>query len=160
LGQRKSLDVAARKHGRFDMTRVRQLLERKGSAIFSVEPEDPVLEAIRLMADRHVGALLVMKGGELAGIVSERDYARKVILLGRSSSATPVWQIMSSPVHTVSPDQSLDDCMRLMTERRVRHLPVVDKGKVVGVLSIGDLVKAVIEEQRQTIEQLEDYIHR
>jgi CBS domain-containing protein len=142
------------------MTRVRQLLERKGSAIFSVEPEDPVLEAIRLMADRHVGALLVMKGGELAGIVSERDYARKVILLGRSSSATPVWQIMSSPVHTVSPDQSLDDCMRLMTERRVRHLPVVERGKVVGVLSIGDLVKAVIEEQRQTIEQLEDYIHR
>jgi CBS domain-containing protein len=142
------------------MASVRQLLDGKGSAIFFVDPEDPVLEAIRLMADRHVGALLVMKGDELVGIVSERDYARKVILLGRSSSATPVWQIMSSPVFTVTPDQSLQDCMRLMTERRVRHLPVVDGGHVVGVISIGDLVKAVIEDQQHTIEQLEDYIHR
>ena len=142
------------------MTSVRQLLDRKGTAIYSVGPEDPVLEAIQLMADLHIGALLVMKGEELSGIVSERDYARKVILLGRSSSATPVWQIMSSPVLTVDPTQSLDDCMRLMTERRLRHLPVVEHGRVVGVLSIGDLVKAVIEDQRQTIEQLEDYIHR
>ena len=142
------------------MMTVKQLLRGKGNAIYYVAPEDPVLEAIRLMADRRVGALLVMKGDELAGIVSERDYARKVILLGRSSSATPVWQIMSSPVHTVTPDQSLQDCMRLMTEQRVRHLPVTEQGRVVGVLSIGDLVKAVIEDQRQTIEQLEDYIHR
>jgi CBS domain-containing protein len=142
------------------MATVQQLLDAKGSAIYSVGPEDPVLEAIRLMADRHVGALLVLKGDELAGIVSERDYARKVILLGRSSSATPVWQIMSSPVHTVTPDASVDECMRLMTEQRVRHLPVVARGHVVGVVSIGDLVKAVIEDQRHTIEQLEDYIHR
>jgi CBS domain-containing protein len=142
------------------MSTVKQLLEAKGNAIFTVEPEDPVLEAIRLMADRHVGALLVMKGGELAGIVSERDYARKVILLGRSSSATPVWQIMSSPVITVTPDTSVQDCMRLMTDRRVRHLPVVSGGQVVGVISIGDLVKQVIEDQRHTIEQLEEYIHR
>jgi CBS domain-containing protein len=142
------------------MATVRQLLDVKGTAIYSVEPEDPVLEAIRLMADRHVGALLVMKGDEIAGIVSERDYARKVILLGRSSSATPVWQIMSSPVITVDPEASVQDCMRLMTEHRVRHLPVVAHGHVVGVISIGDLVKAVIEDQRKTIEQLEDYIHR
>jgi CBS domain-containing protein len=141
-------------------TIVRQLLDAKGSAIYAVEPEDPVLEAIRLMADRHVGALLVMKGEELAGIVSERDYARKVILLGRSSSATPVWQIMSSPVITVTPETSVQDCMRLMTDHRVRHLPVLSHGHVVGVISIGDLVKTVIEDQRQTIEQLEEYIHR
>jgi len=141
------------------MATVRQLLGAKGNAIFSVGPEDPVLEAIRQMADRRVGALLVMKGSELVGIVSERDYARKVILMGRSSSATPVWQIMSSPVHTVTPDQTVDECMRLMTERRVRHLPVVENGQVVGVISIGDLVKAVIEDQQHTIEQLESYIH-
>jgi len=134
-------------------------LGRKDRRVFSVEPEDPVLEAIQLMADHHVGALLVMRAGELVGIVSERDYARKVILMGRSSDETPVWQIMSSPVVTVTPDQTLADCMRLMTERRIRHLPVVDKGSVVGVLSIGDLVKAVMEEQQQTIEQLESYIH-
>ena len=141
------------------MASVRQLLDAKGRAIYSVDPEDPVLEAIQLMADRHVGALLVMKGEELTGIVSERDYARKVILLGRSSSDTPVWQIMSSPVHTVTPDQSVQQCMRLMTERRVRHLPVIEQGHVVGVISIGDLVKTVMEQQQRTIEQLEGYIH-
>jgi CBS domain-containing protein len=138
---------------------VRHLLDGKGRAIYSVEPEDPVLEAIRLMAEHHVGALLVMQGAELRGIVSERDYARKVILRGRSSSETPVREIMSSPVHTVGPDTTLEECMRLVTDRRVRHLPVVEKGRVVGVISIGDLVKAVIEEQQHTIEQLESYIH-
>src|SRR5688572_18441478 len=142
------------------MAIVRQLLEGKGNAIYYVEPEDPVLEAIRLMADHHIGALLVMKGEELVGILSERDYARKVILLGRSSSETPAWQIMSSPVYTVSPNESLQDCMRLVTEKRIRHLPVVDAGCVTGMISIGDLVKAVIEDQQQTIEQLESYIHR
>jgi CBS domain-containing protein len=141
------------------MAIVRQLLDGKGRALFSVTPEDPVLEAIRLMADKHVGALLVMKGEELVGIVSERDYARKVILLGRSSDSTPVSQIMTSPVHTVSPDKSVQDCMRIMTEQRIRHLPVVDRGRVAGVISIGDLVKAVIEDQQHTIEQLETYIH-
>ena len=142
------------------MTMVKQLIDRKGRTLYSVEPEDPVLEAIRLMAEHHIGALLVMKGTELRGIISERDYARKVILHGRSSAETPVWQIMSTPVITVSPDQTVQDCMHLMTERRVRHLPVVDGGgRVVGIVSIGDLVKAVIEEQQQTIEQLESYIH-
>jgi len=139
--------------------KVKQLIKGKGRTLYSVEPEDPVLEAIRQMADRHVGALLVMKGAELRGIISERDYARKVILHGRSSAETPVWQIMSSPVITVSPEQTVQDCMKLMTERRVRHLPVVEDGKVIGMVSIGDLVKTVIEEQQQTIEQLESYIH-
>jgi len=143
------------------MTTVRHLLERKGDqAVYAVEPEDPVLEAIRQMAERHVGALLVMKGAELQGIISERDYARKVILHGRSSAETPVWEIMTAPVVTVTPQQTAQDCMQLMTNRRIRHLPVVEGGKVVGIISIGDLVKAVIEEQQRTIEELENYIHR
>ncbi|HEX4619063.1 MAG TPA: CBS domain-containing protein [Steroidobacteraceae bacterium] len=142
------------------MTTVRMLLERKGRAIFSVEPQASVLDAIRLMAEHHVGALLVMRAAALEGIVSERDYARKVILRGRSSADTPVRDIMSSPVLTVSLETSVDECMQLMTDRRVRHLPVVDGGRVVGLVSIGDLVKAVIAEQREQIEQLESYIHR
>lgn len=142
------------------MTLVKQLIERKGRTLYAVEPEDPVLEAIRQMAEHHVGALLVMKGAELQGIISERDYARKVILHGRSSAETPVWQIMSSPVITVSPEQTVQDCMKLMTDRRIRHLPVAERGEVVGMISIGDLVKTVMEEQQQTIEQLESYIHR
>ena len=142
------------------MASVRDLLDSKGTAIYSVSPDDPVLDAIRTMAERQVGALLVMKGDELVGIVSERDYARKVILLGRASGDTPVSQIMSAPVYTVTPKRTVSDCMRLMTQYRLRHLPVVESGRVVGVISIGDLVKAVIDDQRQTIEQLEDYIHR
>lgn len=141
------------------MTTVRQLLDRKGRAVYSLGPEDPVLEAIELMAEHRIGAMLVMQGDALLGIVSERDYARKVVLKGRSSSETPVWQIMSSPVVTVTPEQTIDDCMRLVTERRIRHLPVVENGRVIGVVSIGDLVKTVIEDQQRTIEQLEAYIH-
>jgi CBS domain-containing protein len=141
------------------MTTVRHLLDRKGRDVYAVKSEDPVLSAIQVMAERHIGALLVMKGDELLGIVSERDYARKVILKGRSSSDTPVSQIMSSPVITVRPDQTIDECMRIVTERRIRHLPVLEGRRVVGVISIGDLVKAVIEEQQHTIEQLESYIH-
>jgi CBS domain-containing protein len=140
------------------MQQVRHLLSGKGHEVFAVEPDENVLAAIQLMADRHVGALLVMRGEELAGIVSERDYARKVILLGRSSAETPVWQIMSAPVRTVSPDQTVDDCMRLCTDHRIRHLPVVEQGRVVGVLSIGDLVKAVIDEQAEQLAQLHRYI--
>jgi len=141
------------------MATARHLLDRKNRAIFSIGPDEPVLEAIRLMAEHHIGALLVMKGDELVGIVSERDYARKVILKGRSSADTPVSQIMSSPVVTVSMSNSVQECMQLMTGRRIRHLPVVEGRRVVGMISIGDLVKAVMEEQQQTIEQLESYIH-
>ena len=141
------------------MTTVRTLLERKGRAIFSVEAQAAVLDAIRLMAEHHVGALLVMRGPALEGIVSERDYARKVILRGRSSADTPVTDIMSSPVLTVSLETSVQQCMQLMTDQRVRHLPVVEGGAVVGMVSIGDLVKAVIAEQQAQIEQLESYIH-
>ena len=141
------------------MTTVRQLLDRKDRAVFSVGPEAPVLEAIRAMAEHHVGALLVMKGEVLAGIVSERDYARKVILRGRSSSDTPVRDIMTSPVLTVSPDTSVEQCMQIVTDKRVRHLPVLEAGRVIGMVSIGDLVKALIAEQQQQIQQLESYIH-
>ena len=140
------------------MLRVKYLLALKGKDVWSIEPDVPVLEAIRLMADRHIGAVPVMHGTELLGILSERDYARKVILRGRSSADTPVREIMSSPVTTISPDDAVTHCMQIMTEQRIRHLPVVEKGKVVGMISIGDLVKAVIEEQQQTIDQLERYI--
>jgi len=141
------------------MVTVRHLLEQKDRAVRAVDPDDPVLEAIRAMAEHHVGALLVMHGNELLGIVSERDYARKVILLGRSSADTPVKEIMTSPVVTVSPLTTLGECMRLVSTRRVRYLPVVENGRAVGVVSIGDLIKATIEEQQRTIEQLESYIH-
>jgi CBS domain-containing protein len=137
---------------------VRHVIEQKDRQIFAVTPEDAVLEAVRRMADHHVGALLVMRGDELLGIVSERDYARKVVLKGRSSSDTPVQQIMSTPVVTVTSEDTVDACMRLMTDRRIRHLPVIDRGRVIGVVSIGDLVKTLLNEQRQTIEQLEAYI--
>ena len=140
------------------MVRVRQLLTRKGHEVWSIDVEDPVLEAIQLMADKHVGALPVTRNGELVGVISERDYARKVILLGRSSAETPVWQIMSSPVVTVTPDEDVRQCMQLMTHRRIRHLPVVENGRMIGVVSIGDLVRVVIEEQDQTIEHLERFI--
>jgi CBS domain-containing protein len=140
------------------MVRVRQLLGRKGHEVWTVDAEEPVLEAIQMMADRHVGALPVTRGGELVGVISERDYARKVILLGRSSAETPVWQIMSSPVVTVTPDQDVRECMQLMTQQRIRHLPVMQDGRMIGVISIGDLVRVVIEEQDHTIEQLERFI--
>jgi CBS domain-containing protein len=141
------------------MTTVAQLLKYKGSEVHRIDPEAPVLEAVRLMAEHGIGALVVMRGDELVGVLSERDYARKVILKGRSSSETAVQEIMSAPVLTVQPEQSVRDCMRLMTEHRVRHLPVLDRDRVSGVLSIGDLVRSVLEEQQQTIQQLEQYIH-
>ena len=140
------------------MLRVNHLLARKGREVWSVDAEEPVLEAIQIMADRHIGALPVTRGGELVGVISERDYARKVILLARSSAETPVWQIMSTPVVTVAPSESVQRCMEIMTERRIRHLPVVENGDMVGMISIGDLVRAVIEEQQETIQQLEKFI--
>jgi CBS domain-containing protein len=140
------------------MARIRSLLAGKGSTVWTIEAEEPVLDAIQLMADKRIGALPVLRGTELVGIVSERDYARKVILMGRSSSDTPVWQIMSSPVITVTPDDDSNRCMAIMTDRRIRHLPVIEHGKLVGMISIGDLVKCVIDEQQQTISELERYI--
>jgi CBS domain-containing protein len=141
------------------MLTVGHLLEKKGRSLYAIAPEAPVLDAIRMMAEHHVGALVVMRAQELLGIMSERDYARKVVLLGRSSAHTSVEEIMTSPVITVSPLSTLDECMRVVTLRRVRYLPVLEAGRVIGVVSIGDLIKAVIEEQQRTIEQLEQYIH-
>jgi CBS domain-containing protein len=140
------------------MRQVKHLLDRKGNDIYAIAPEVPVLEAIKHMAERRVGALLVMRGEQLVGIISERDYARKVILQGKSSAQTPVSEIMSNPVLTVTPDTDVFDCMRMCTDSRVRHLPVVQGDRVLGVISIGDLVKEVISAQAEQIEQLQRYI--
>ena len=140
------------------MRTVRQLLADKPAEVFAVAPEAPVVEAIRLMADKSIGAVLVLRGETLAGILSERDYARKVVLQGRSSADTPASAIMTAQVVTVAPDTPVPACMQLMTERRIRHLPVLEGGRVVGVISIGDLVKAVIADQQLELEQLQRYI--
>jgi len=140
------------------MHQVKHLLESKGSTLFSIGPEAPVLEAIKHMAEHRVGALLVMRGDRLLGLVSERDYARKVILQGRSSAQTAVSDIMRSEPLTVTPETDVFDCMRLCTDRRVRYLPVIHDNSVVGVISIGDLVKAVIDAQAEQIEHLQRYI--
>ena len=140
------------------MLSVQQLLDQKPRAIYSIGPEEPVLAAIKKMAEHHIGALVVMSGEKLVGIMSERDYARKVVLLGRSSTETRVDAIMTAKVVTVTAKQDAHDCMRLMTDMRIRYLPVVAGDRVVGVLSIGDLVRAVIEEQERTIADLESYI--
>ncbi|MCR6662820.1 MAG: CBS domain-containing protein [Luteimonas sp.] len=140
------------------MRTVRQLLEAKTPEIFAVAPEAPVIDAIRLMAEKHVGAVLVMQGARLAGILSERDYARKVVLAGRSSKDTPVRDIMTAEVVTVGPGDDVARCMQTVTRHRIRHLPVVQGGEVLGVISIGDLVAAVIEEQQNELDQLQRYI--
>jgi CBS domain-containing protein len=140
------------------MLRVKHLLSVKGSQVLCIDAEDPVLRAIQVMAENHIGALPVVRGSELVGIVSERDYARKIILHGRSSAETAVWEIMTAPVITVTPDATVQDCMQLVTNQRVRHLPVVERGQLVGIVSIGDLVRAVIDEQQETITQLERFI--
>ena len=142
------------------MISVRQLLGKKGYDVLSVLPSNTVYEAITKMAERGVGALLVIHEGALVGIVSERDYARKVILQGRRSQETLVEEIMTPDPFTVKPEQSVTECMELMTEKRIRHLPVVSEGKVTGVISIGDVVKSVISNQAAMIEQLETYITR
>jgi CBS domain-containing protein len=143
------------------MTSVAQLLKTKpdNTTVFTVTADDSVYEAIKLMAEKGIGALVVTDGDSIAGIVTERDYARKVVLLDRSSKATPVRDIMSKAVRFVRPDQTTDDCMALMTERRMRHLPVIENDRLVGMVSIGDLVKNIIAEQQFTIQQLEFYIH-
>jgi CBS domain-containing protein len=137
---------------------VRQLLEAKRPDIFAVAPDAPVIDAIRLMAEKHVGAVLVMEGARLAGILSERDYARKIVLEGRSSRDTPVRDIMTAEVVTVTPDDNVQGCMQVVTRHRIRHLPVLEGGRVLGVISIGDLVAAVIEDQQLELDQLQRYI--
>jgi CBS domain-containing protein len=137
---------------------VRQVLDEKGYTVHTISPEAPVFEALQKMADENVGALVVVEDGELVGVLSERDYARKVILQGKSSKQTPVRDIMSRRVVCVSSQQRMDACMSLMTENRVRHLPVLENEQLAGVISIGDVVKAIIEDQQFTIEQLEHYI--
>ena len=141
------------------MTTVAALLQDKsGAAVQTLAPDASVLDAIRLMAEHHIGSVLVLEAGRLAGIVTERDYARKVILKGRSSADTPLSDVMSSPVLSVAAADSLEHCMQLMTERKIRHLPVLDGDSLVGMLSIGDLLKALLELRQREIEQLQQYI--
>ena len=140
------------------MLTVKQLLESKGQDVWSVSPDTSVLEAIKKMADKQVGALLVLDRGKPVGIVSERDYARKVILQGRSSQETPVKEIMTTRVVCARPDLNVEECMAIMTDKRIRHLPVMEEDQLLGMISIGDLVKAIIAEQQFIINQLERYI--
>jgi len=140
------------------MKLIKHLLDAKGGHIISVTPETSVLDAIKLMADHGIGSLVVMDDEELRGIMSERDYARKVIIKGRSSESTLVSEIMTPNVFTTSSAQTVNDCMALMTEKRIRHLPVVEDNSVIGMISLGDLVQAIISDQKEEIEQLEHYI--
>ena len=141
------------------MNTVKQLLDSKGRDVWYLGPEHSVLDAIKLMAEKGIGALVIMDAGKLVGIVTERDYARKVVLKGKSSDGTAIREIMTSNVLCARPEQSIEECMALMTDKRNRHLPVIDKGRVDGMISIGDLVKAIIAEQKFVIEQLEHYIN-
>ena len=140
------------------MTYIRQLLKRKGSDIWSTSPDASVYEALLLLAEKNIGALLVLQDGELVGIISERDYARKVVLRGKTSMETPVREIMVEDVITVGPQMAIEDAMALMTEKHIRHLPVIEGTKIVGVISIGDVVKNIIAQKEFTIDQLEGYI--
>ena len=140
------------------MRSVKQILDAKGREIWSVDPDDSVLTAMKLMAEQNVGAVLIMEDDQLKGILTERDYARKVILQGKASKDTPVRNIMSTNILCALPTQTVEECMALVTENRVRHLPVVEDGNVEGIVSIGDLVKAMIADQQFIIEQLEHYI--
>jgi CBS domain-containing protein len=139
-------------------TAAESLKSKAKQAVHTIAPGDSVFDAVKLMADKNIGALLVMEADRIAGIVTERDYARKIVLMSRSSKETPVREIMTSAVMYVRPGQTSDECMVLMTENRLRHLPVMDGDKLLGLISIGDLVKSIISEQRFTIEQLEHYI--
>ena len=141
------------------MKSVAQILKSKPEqTVHTITPSTSVFDAVKLMAEKNIGALLVMEDVEMVGIITERDYARKIVLMGRSSKETPVRDTMTSPVMYVRPDQTNEECMALMTDNRVRHLPVMDNGKLIGLISIGDLVKDIIAEQKFTIQQLEHYI--
>lgn len=138
--------------------KIATLLQQKGKHVFSVSPQTSVYDALHLMAEKNIGAVLVMEGGELAGILSERDYARKIILKGKASQDTLVTEIMTSQVITITPEHSLDACMAIMSDKRIRHLPVVENDVVTGMVSISDVVTAIIRLQKDTIEQLHSYI--
>jgi CBS domain-containing protein len=140
------------------MKTVSNIIQNNFKSIFSVSPETSVLDALQVMMDKNISALLVMDGTKLKGIFTERDYARKIILVGKSSKATKIKEVMSEKLVTIELGTSLDHCMQIMTERRIRHLPIIENGLVIGIISIGDLVKFVIEDQQQTIEQLQNYI--
>jgi CBS domain-containing protein len=142
------------------MLTIRQLLDQKGEKICSIHPDATVFDAIRKMAENDIGSLIVTDREALVGIITERHYARKVVLRGKTSPATPVRDIMESNIITARPEQSVEECMALMTEKRVRHLPVIEGGRLIGIVSIGDLVKSIIGDQRFMIEQLEHYIRR
>ena len=137
---------------------IRDILQEKGSEVYAIPPHATVYEALQMLADKNVGALLVMQDDAVVGIISERDYARKVVLKGKFSKDVPVSEIMSSHILRIDPDQDVETCMELMTDKRVRHLPVVENGRVVGIISIGDIVKAIIAHKEETIAQLENYI--
>ena len=141
------------------MKNVKDILQSKGQEICSTSPDSTAFKALQIMAEKDVGALLVKDGEKVVGIMSERDYARKVILIGKSSKSTPVKDIMTSDVLYTHPDQTLEDCMAIMSEKHVRHLPVFEKEKLVGIISIGDVVKGIIAEKKYFINQLEQYIH-
>ena len=141
------------------MTTVRQLLDQKGRNIWSIHPDATVFDAVAKMAEKDIGSLVVMEGDELVGIITERHYARNVVLKGKTSPATPVRDIMERDVVIAQPDQSVDECMAVMSEKRVRHLPVFEEKKLLGIVSIGDLVKSIIGDQKFMIIQLEHYIH-
>lgn len=140
------------------MKTVNNIVQNNFKSIFSVSPETSVLDALQVMMDKNISALLVMDGTRLKGIFTERDYARKIILVGKSSKATKIKEVMSEKLVTIELGTSIDYCMQIMTERRIRHLPIIENGLVIGIISIGDLVKFVIEDQQQTIEQLQNYI--
>ncbi len=141
------------------MTLVSQILQTKGGTTWTVSPDTTVYEALNLMSEKDIGALIVVDDGKVVGIFSERDYARKIILQGKSSKQTAVEEIMTGEVICVGPDQSVTKCMALMTEKHIRHIPILDKGQLVGVISIGDVVKTIITEQQTIINHLEDYIY-
>ena len=141
------------------MTTVRQLLDQKGWEILSIDPSATVFDAVAKMAEKDVGSLVVMDDDEIVGMITERHYARNVVLKGKTSPATPISDIMERNVVVVQPEQSVEQCMAIMTDKRIRHLPVVDGEKLIGVISIGDLVKSIVGDQKFTIGQLEHYIH-
>ena len=140
------------------MTTIAQLLNAKGNQIWSVEPKATIFEALEVMSEKEIGALLVMEDGKLTGIFSERDYARKVILKGKSSKETPVGELMTKKVFYIDPQKTINDCMAMMTAKRIRHVPVIEDNKVMGVVTIGDVVNQIISEQEVTINHLENYI--